>query len=86
MPHATDSFLARALRAARQPQHTDDDIAAVLAALDGPEVEQALSPGGASTMLDVAEELRTEGTTPTFGAFGARISERAVGYRRRRAP
>ncbi len=34
--------------------------------------------GGASTLLDVSAELRGEGTQPTLGALGARITERAV--------
>lgn len=43
------------------------------------------SASGALTLLDVARELTRDGEAPTLGAIGARLSERAVGYRRRRA-
>lgn len=76
MPQANTSPLARALRDARRPHHTDADVDAVLRAFAG---HTAPPPdGGASTLLDVSAELRGEGTQPTLGALGARITERAV--------
>lgn len=80
MPQTNTSPLERALRAARTPRHTDADVDAVLAAFG--EYTEAPPDGGASTLLDVARELTLDGAEPTFGAIGARLSERAAGYRR----
>jgi hypothetical protein len=84
MPRS-NTTLDEVLREARQPHHTDADVAAVVAVFGDHNCDRALYVGGASTMLDVAEEFRAEGTPPTFGEFVARISERAVGHRRRSA-
>lgn len=83
MPHPNTSPFACALRAARAPRHTDGDVDAVLAAFG--EHTAPPSASGALTLLDVARELTRDGEAPTLGAIGARLSERAVGYRRRRA-
>lgn len=83
MPQVNTSPFAEALRAARSSRHTDADVDAVLAAFGGH--TDAPPDGGASTLLDVAHETALDGKAPTLGELGARLSERAVGYRRRGA-
>jgi len=75
----SNTALESALRAARQPHHTDADVNAVLAVFG----DTATSAEAARELLSVAEEIRRDGKAPAFGEFGARITLRDLARQRR---